>query len=309
MTSRAAMVASIVEHGTLNIDTYAEHTGDKAFINGHYYSEKAPLPALIVVPFWWAVHHFWPASSPAESALDPDLIRLGGFLIGSVPFALIITLVWRSLHRMSGFSHMPLAWVAALPFFGSFLFIQSGAFFGHLIGAAFLLLAYRAWERTHWLACGLFSGAAVLCEFTVAVFPICWGLVILFRREYHAFGRLALGALPACILLAAYNTAVSGNPFTIGYTHQVGYEFMHDAAGFGLPHIDHLWHITLSDYRGLFFYAPVLVAAVIALFVQRDAPRWWMDPVILPAILSILAISGFGGWWGGWSYGPRYLTA
>ena len=307
VTSRAAMVASIVEHGTLNIDAYAEQAGDKAFINGHFYSEKAPLPALIVVPFWWVMHHF--STSTTDGTLDPALVRLGGFLIGSVPFALIVTLVWLSLQGKTRNARLPIALAAVLPFFGSFLFIQSGAFFGHLMGAAFLLLAYRALERGNALACGLFSGAAVLCEFTVALFPLCWALLVLVRRDYRAFGRLALGGLPAGVLLATYNTAVSGTPFTIGYTNQVGYDFMHEAAGFGLPDMEHLWYITLSDYRGLFLYSPVLIAAVIALFAQREAPRWWSDPVILPAILSILAISGFGGWWGGWTYGPRYLTA
>ena len=309
VTSRGAMVASIVEHGTLNIDAYAEHAGDKALINGHYYSEKAPLPALLVVPFWWAARASGLVDAPLEGRLDPALIRLGGFLIGSVPFALIITLVWLSLKRVTHDARLPPAWAAALPFFGSFLFIQSGAFFGHLVGAAFLLLAYRAWERENMLTCGAFSGAAVLCEFTVALFPMYWAFLLLFRRDYRAMGMLALGALPACILLGTYNMAISGNPFTIGYTHQVGYDFMHEAAGFGLPNIHHLWHITFSDYRGLFFYAPVLVAAVLALAMQRDALRWWMDPVIVPAILSTIAISGFGGWWGGWSYGPRYLSA
>lgn len=308
VTSRAAMVAAIVEHGTLNIDAYAERAGDKALINGHYYSEKAPLPALIVVPFWWVVHHVSP-SSPSDGTLNPALIRLGGFLSGSVPFALIVTLVWLRLRASNGHGRIPPAWAAALPLFGSFLFIQSGAFFGHLIGAMFLLLAYRAQQRDRLIGCGAWAGAAVLCEYTVAVFPLCWAVLVLLRRDYRALGKLALGALPACMILCAYNMAISGTPFTIGYTHQVGYDFMHVAAGFGLPRIDHLWHITLSDYRGLFFYAPVLSVAVIALFVQRDAPRWWMDPVILPAVLSIIAISGFGGWWGGWSYGPRYLTA
>jgi len=307
VTSRAAMVASIVQHGTLNIDAYAENAGDKAFINGHYYSEKAPLPALIVVPFWWVVHLF---SQPLpDGTLDPALIRLGGFLIGSVPFALIATLIWMRLCAGNGRAHIPPAWAAALPVFGSFLFIQSGAFFGHLIGAMFLLLAYRAWDRDNMLVCGSFAGAAVLCEFTVALFPVYWALLLLFRRNYRALGMLALGALPACLLLGAYNMAISGSPLTIGYSHQVGYDFMHEAAGFGLPDLEHLWHITFSDYRGLFFYAPVLVAAFLALFTQRDRPRWWLDPVLVPSALSILAISGFGGWWGGWSYGPRYLTA
>ncbi|MFN6115556.1 MAG: hypothetical protein ACK46C_06710, partial [Flavobacteriales bacterium] len=55
--SRAAMVAALVEHGTLQIDAYHTLTEDKALVKGHYYSEKAPLPALLVAPFWWAAYH------------------------------------------------------------------------------------------------------------------------------------------------------------------------------------------------------------------------------------------------------------
>ena len=53
--SRAAMVAALVEHGTLCIDPYEALTEDKALVAGHYYSEKAPLPALIVAPFWYCL--------------------------------------------------------------------------------------------------------------------------------------------------------------------------------------------------------------------------------------------------------------
>ncbi len=302
------MGASIVEHGTLYIDTYAEHAGDKALINGHYYSEKAPLPALLVVPFWWALRPALGSDALPEGTLDPNLIRLGGFLIGSIPFALIISCVWLALRRQGGRSHLPLAVAACLPFFGSFLFIQSGAFFGHLIGAAFLLMAFRAWERERLVLCGTLAGCAVLCEYTNAVFPLFWGLLLLFRRAYRPLGSLALGALPSVVFLAAYNMVIAGTPFTISYTHQVGYDYMHTAAGFGWPNLHHLWHITLSDYRGLFFYTPVLILAVVALFVKRDAAAWWNAPVILPALLTIVMMSGFGGWWAGWSYGPRYLT-
>ncbi|MCC6937762.1 MAG: hypothetical protein IT226_06020, partial [Flavobacteriales bacterium] len=38
--SRAAMVAALVESGSLCIDPYQELTADKALVAGHYYSEK-----------------------------------------------------------------------------------------------------------------------------------------------------------------------------------------------------------------------------------------------------------------------------
>src|SRR5579863_1122233 len=48
--SRFDLVRAVVEQGTLRIDDYQENTGDKAFANGHYYSDKAPGLALLAVP-------------------------------------------------------------------------------------------------------------------------------------------------------------------------------------------------------------------------------------------------------------------
>ena len=83
---------------------------------------------------------------------------------------------------------------------------------------------------------------------------------------------------------------------------------MHDAYGLGRPRLRHLWDLTFGDYRGLFFYMPLLPAAIAALFILHEGRYWWRDPIVLPALLSIAAIAGFGGWWGGWTYGPRYLS-
>ena len=48
--SRFALVRAITNEHTLNIDPFRLATGDKAFDNGHYYSDKAPGLALTAVP-------------------------------------------------------------------------------------------------------------------------------------------------------------------------------------------------------------------------------------------------------------------
>ena len=40
--SRYDLVRALVEQGTVQIDSFHENTGDKAFKDGHYYSDKAP---------------------------------------------------------------------------------------------------------------------------------------------------------------------------------------------------------------------------------------------------------------------------
>ena len=49
MADLAALHAVVIKQ-TMVIDDYHVYTGDKAFINGHYYSEKAPGVAVLALP-------------------------------------------------------------------------------------------------------------------------------------------------------------------------------------------------------------------------------------------------------------------
>lgn len=305
--SRGLMVQAIVETGSLQIDPWHDLTGDKSLIDGHYYSDKAPLPALVMVPFWWAaVHGGWKSSPPAGER-SYDLLRMAGFLVGSVPFAIIVFLFWQRARRSHGAISPVL--LATLPFFGSFLFVFSGSFFAHLMAAALLLGAWIAIERDRPILAGALGAAAVCCEYPLVIFPAYWGLLWLLRRKWPHVLRMAAGALPFIVLLLVYNHALTGNAFSIGYDHEAHYQFMDDAYGFGLPRAAALWGLSFSDYRGLFFYMPVLLPALVAAITTRTAVRSWYDPIVVPSVLFFLVICSYGMWWGGWSYGPRHLSA
>ena len=47
---RLAELHAIVLKGTLRIDDYISYTGDRALIDGHYYSEKAPAIVVAALP-------------------------------------------------------------------------------------------------------------------------------------------------------------------------------------------------------------------------------------------------------------------
>jgi hypothetical protein len=47
---RIAQLHAVVVKHTIRIDAYQDLTGDKAFINGHYYSEKAPAMVVAALP-------------------------------------------------------------------------------------------------------------------------------------------------------------------------------------------------------------------------------------------------------------------
>src|SRR5262245_12186830 len=47
---RLAELHAVVLKGTLRIDDYLSYTGDRALIDGHYYSEKAPAMTVAALP-------------------------------------------------------------------------------------------------------------------------------------------------------------------------------------------------------------------------------------------------------------------
>ena len=50
--SRYDLVRALVDQGTTRIDSYQDNTGDKAFFQGHWYSDKAPGSALLGGPVY-----------------------------------------------------------------------------------------------------------------------------------------------------------------------------------------------------------------------------------------------------------------
>jgi len=69
--SRLATVESLVDYHTWQIDQsiFTAHTGDKMFINGHYYSDKSPVPALAMA----VVYQVFQWTTGLKAAQEPSL--------------------------------------------------------------------------------------------------------------------------------------------------------------------------------------------------------------------------------------------
>ena len=308
--SRAAMVAALVEHGTLRIDAYHTLTEDKALVKGHYYSEKAPLPALLVAPFWWAAYHLHLITPGEHGLLTDDLLQLGGSLCGSLPLALIITLTWLRLRERE--TPLPAAWMALLPFLGSFLFVYSGSFHGHLLAALFILLGWRARTDERQSLAGVFASAAVLSEYSLFVFPLAWVLQDLVQQRWRSLLRLGTGGVPGVLLLLTANWKVTGSPFTLPYSHVAAHVDTASVFGMSVPALPALWGLLFSFYRGLFTHAPVALLCLMTFLVLKPRAGWreWLThPLALPSVVLVLMMSAHSMWWGGWAFGPRHLTA
>ena len=312
-TSRALPVITLFESGTLCIDKYHEKTNDKSFIKEHYYSDKAPLPTLLTIPFFGVAKMCGGVTENDGSLFGPEVYLVGNIFCGSLPFALILFFSMRyAMNRGAGRNRATI--LTLLAFFGSFIFVFSGTFFAHMLSGLFFLLAFIELEDKKFPLAGFFAGLSFLSEYTIAlVFPIWFFQVWWKEKNIVPALKYALGIAPSVLFIMFYNFHFTGSPFEMLYKYH-NFEELHSGYGFSIPTWESLWGLSFSLYRGLFIYAPVLIISLLTfcflLFNGKFKSMFsaiFRDYAIPVSILFFILISCYFGWHGGWTYGPRLL--
>ena len=343
--SRFDLVLALVDDHTVTIDRYVANTGDYAYRDGHYYSDKAPGMALLGVPVYAAFRALLPAAITARlqevasnDALHATLRKDGDglqpgrmyffvalmtttFLVVAVPSALLGVIFFRVAHHL-GLGERQSLLAALLYALATNAFPYANAFVGHqtsaclLFGAFALLFAIRrgAFRRSWLPAVGFLLGYAAITEYPTVLIGTLLGLYALFALDRRLTTLLYLvgGALPPLLALAVYDYVAFGTVLPVGYLHSALWQDVHQTGFLSLTHPQPgaLWGITFSPHRGLFFLSPFLLFAVpgyVTLWRQRaHRGEFW---VLLLAPLSFLLFNASSAMWqGGFAVGPRYLV-
>ena len=310
---RIAELHAIVVKGTLRIDDYLAYTGDRALIDGHYYSEKAPAMVFFALPSFAltvAVQKLFgvdPDSPPAgrvsqwiaTAASVGLLAALGGLAF----FALLRT-------RVDTFT----AVVATFGIFlGSITWPYAASLFAH--AGTIGLIAIALWgalgpasPRRDVLA-GLAAGFAVASEYP-AIFP---GAVIglyLGMLDLRRMWRYGLATLPAAALILANNYAISGSAFKLSYGLNPLFPELAATTsyGFSMPEAGTIRALLVGEYRGLFFWSPVMLMSVPGFYYMFRKDRRVAIMTMIACVLIVLQAAAFYTWFGGNAIGPRYLA-
>ena len=235
-------------------------------------------------------------------------LRLGVpvWLVNPLLGALTIWLVWQLGTRL----YNPRAGVsaAALVVVSPFFLFNGASYFSHtfcgvlLLGAA--CLASRDDRTPAWvpLGTGLLIGWAVLARYFTGIacgVPIVLWLLRPGTRRVRSAALVALGGLPWALLLAWYNTQVSGSPWRLTtrpltYSLWFAGDFLLRGADMLATHV--LRHLTWTPAALLAAYAVYLRAAPRAL--RRGLLDWVL--VIVAGCLYFYVERG------GNQYGPRF---
>lgn len=311
--SRYDLVRAVVEEGTVRIDSFHANTGDKAFKDGHYFSDKAPGTAIVGVPVYAAylgVNRLAGIDAPPQDAAVAAL----ALAVSGLSTVFLAVLLVRFLIPLTG---EPWALVTGAAFgLGTIAFPFATMLFGHALSAACLFAAFfllHRWRRTQgwWepVAAGLLGGWAVITEI-----PVVLGVAVLFVYALWLGRGVALrfvmGGLPVALVLAGYDWVTFGSPTSLGYQYTTLFaeQNAQGIVSIVVPSVAVLADL-LFDPRGLLVLAPWLALAPLGLLAARE--RAVRAEVLVSAAICAAFLtynSGALNPFGGWTPGPRYLV-
>ncbi|GAB4204663.1 MAG: hypothetical protein OHK0013_19780 [Sandaracinaceae bacterium] len=287
--SRFALTHAVASGEGFALGAWADATGDRARVGDAWFSDKAPLPALMgVVPYTLirSIHVLVgrvPPDFEAESRGDVPATRV--LLNTSAQQLLYATAVGVSgvafvvlalhLHTMLSRRHDARTALVGttLVCLGTPLFPYATSLYGHVPAAAFLTVALASLDPLgpppRLALTGFCVAGAAGCEYITAIPGALIGVYALLsggaREIPRRFVVLALGALPVVVLVGGYHHVCFGAPWRTGYSHLTNPLFVaghqRGVMGIGPPSIDALVGLLFGTRRGLFYVAPIALLA------------------------------------------------
>jgi hypothetical protein len=336
--ARYATLEALAEDHSFAINAYQSTTCDWARTpDGNYYSNKAPGPTILALPFYLPVDTLVVAY--AKNRQERDLRRLEvrdamlsylSVVMQVIPFALLVLAVARRLADR-GVSRPAIELAALAMLFGNTASLLMNMFFGHGLSAVLTLgLALALLDRRLVLA-GLLFGLDVLSDYGTALFlPVLLAVILMldgrkYRKSLHHLLRFALGGLGPLVVFAWYHKHLFGSAFTLPnkfqnpvFVEKTG-KALWGVINF-VPDGRITFALLFGLHRSLAITQPWVLLLVGLSLVLAWRRSFWSRPrlhaalPILPLALGGLLVlflmnASFGGWHGGVCPGPRYLAA
>ena len=297
---------SVLREGNLDLNEFSwlQRPGDTPYFlrqtaDGRLMSKYPVAAPLLATPLalpalWWLGHH---------QVSDGDVrFRLTTVVVerttASLIAALSVSVLYLALCRITSSTT---AVVIALAYgLGSNTWATSSqALWQHTLAefslAGLSLSLLGADTRRNAVAASVFAALGVLARPTMAIFAFLAAVFVWHKRRQRLPAFLAL-PVSGLVCLVLYNVGSAGSALG-GYA---GVSFVE-------PSLMRFLGLLLSPNRGLFFFTPTAALALPGVLRWRSHRAAWIPYLAAGVLLYLLLYSSFGGWWGGHTYGPRFL--
>lgn len=197
--------------------------------------------------------------------------------------------------------------------------------FPHSYSALFLLITYYYFlkaprlDQRNILIAGFSSAIAVSIEYTNLILLIPALIYLLSRsrtiaRTPELLKKIGVYFAPiflSIFLLLVYNYVLFHNPFSFPEDYWIGYDGQSVSAlsQFSTPIELGLEGLLISPSRGLLVFSPILFLAIPgAYLLGKTRLRWEAFLLACVFLLNLLGYSKWYLWYGGLSFGPRFLV-
>ncbi len=134
--------------------------------------------------------------------------------------------------------------------------------------------------------------------------------LLLARKGMRTLLIALAAAVPPMLMVLINNLIAFGSPFSVGYAHLTSFEGM-NRGFFGLsfaPNPIVMAQMLFSQYRGLFFWSPVLLLAVPGMWALWTKYRTFAIATGAVFLVQLCVISSYSYWAGGSAIGPRHMV-
>ncbi|MBU0471274.1 MAG: glycosyltransferase family 39 protein, partial [Nanoarchaeota archaeon] len=216
--SRLDLTRAIVDEGRFEIDSYVNNTGDRAYYNGHYYTEKFPGGSFIAVPPYFVFKHIFGTPSINDNfySLNPNpAYNFMVFFVIMFTSALFSALTVVLVYKTAGFftdkkSHK---YIAAIAYgLGTIAFNYATLFYDHAISTFFSFACFylvfkmskEGGEKYYFLA-GILGGFAIITSpLTFIIIFGCFIFVLLTKKLKNIL-NFSIGCFLILLILFSYN--------------------------------------------------------------------------------------------------------
>jgi hypothetical protein len=326
--SRLMLTYALVDRGTIALNGLENQTRDIARFEGRYYTDKLPGFSLLAVPIYGVAKAVFrlpdhPLQGPAKTHWPADyLITLG--TSGLLTACSGVILAWLASRFGCGpraSALVGLAYGLATP-----AYVYATLSYGHqvtsfLLLSSFVLLWNGSGRYPLWRAgfVGFLTAGAVVVELPVAPVATILGIYLVSlvasgRWPKPALAAFAIGAVGPTLVLLGYNQLAFGSPWDMGYFHEVSPDFAkvhskQNPLGLSRPAWEHALPLLWGRYRGLLFYAPILMLALPGWCVLVARRFWGVASVSASVCVAVFLVNlSYAEWTGGWCTGPRLLV-
>ena len=344
--SHLALTRAIADEGRFEIDSYANQTSDRAFYNGHYYSDKDPGPSFLAVPIygtWEFIYSNFFSNGfkekysgnnnyittvigenniPIYEYINPSFFILTSMILvtiftSSLFSALTIVLIYKiSRYFTENERHRIILIIAAG--LGTLMFTYSLVFMKHASETFFSFLTFyilfkvkqeKIKENKYFAIAGISLGVALTCSVTAVIVGIACLIYLIYyqkKKKKHFIFGGLIGLLPFLF----YNFLIFNTPFTLSrhYLDQTIWPKLGGIDGLQIPNPFVALRLTFYPEKGIFYYSPILFISLFGLFYMYKKFKLESKLIIFIFISFLIMNSSWWAWWGGANFGSRHLT-